>query len=123
MRLIIIGVTGALIYTALKLDSVLNPLGYWLTLIILTTLSLRFFAKFFTFLLTTTLLAYNFADLNSNQAFYSMILPTYIWLAVIALLITAIFTFPDILGQRARPSDPGSSIDSSDCGIDGGGGD
>jgi len=121
MRLILVGLTAALIYPALKVDSTLEPLWYWLILTVLTALSLLIFKRFFTFFLITALLAYNFADLNSSQTFHSMVLPAYIWLSVIVLLITAILTFPDLLGQRTNHSDPGSSIDDFGCGGDGGG--
>jgi len=120
MRLILIGITVALIYPALKLDSSVEPLWYWSTLAALTVLSLLLFQKFFTFFLVTALLAYGYADLNSTQAFYSLILPAYVWLSVIVLLITAILTFPELLGQKRHPSDPGSSIDGFGCGGDGG---
>ncbi|MFC1602121.1 hypothetical protein ACFL3U_00990 [Pseudomonadota bacterium] len=120
MRLVLVGLTVALIYPALKVDSTLEPLWYWSTLVALTALSLLLFKRFFTFFLITALLAYNFADLNSSQTFHSMVLPAYIWLSIIVLLITAILTFPDLLGQKTNPSDPGSSIDGFGCGGDGG---
>jgi len=120
MRILLIGIEVVLIYLAITLDSAAEPLKFWLALTALTILSLLLFKKFFTFFLTTTLLAYGYADLNSPQAFYSMVLPAYLWFSIIMLLIAAILTFPGLLGQKTNPSDPGSSIDGFGCSGDGG---
>ena len=120
MRTILIGIDVVLIYLAITFNSAAEPFKYWLALTALTILSLLLFKKFFTFFLATTLLAYGYADLNSPQAFYSMVLPAYLWFSIIMLLVTAIFTFPELLGQKTNPSDPGSSIDGFGCGGDGG---
>lgn len=122
MRLILAGITVAFIYLAITLDSSAAPLKYWLTIVALSGLSLFVFKKFFTFFLTTTLLAYNYADLNSTQSFYSMVLPIYLWFSIIVLLVTAVLTYPELLGRKTHPSDTGSSADSFDIGCGGDGG-
>ena len=92
---------------ALAVASLLSEQGsiyFWLSLATMTILSIIAFGKFFSFFLSTFVMAFSYTDPGHANSFYSMLLPLYTWIALIVLLITLYFKFPEYLGQKVdRP--------------------
>ena len=100
MRIILTGLCAVLIF--LSLTHTQDPLYFWLCVAGLTIISIVISGKFFSFFLTTFILAYSYTDLGSDSAFYSLFLPLYTWIALIILMITLFLNFPEFLGQKSN---------------------